>query len=133
MESWNLRFWTNVSWVAVCFTDLNPVSKPNQKSSQRDLKFLDAFFVCFVVIFLCVISWIVLLAYDTKTIHEGTRTITKKQEEESPQTLISDFCSILAKDLLTFSLPDIVRLVLRRLETQESKLSDLKGSETSVI
>ena len=70
------------------------------------------------------IWWIVLLAYNKKTIHEGTRTITKKHEEESLQTLMLDFCSILAKDLLTFSLSDIVRIVLRRLETQESSISD---------
>jgi len=63
------------------------------------------------VIFLRVIWWIVLLAYNKKTIHEGTRTIRKKHEEESLQTLMLDFCSILAKDLLTFSLPEIVRLV----------------------
>ena len=80
-------------------------------------------FVCFVVIFLRVISWIVLLAYNKKTIHEGTRTNRKKHEEESRQTLMLDFCSIPAKDLLTFSLPDIVRLVLRRLEIQESNLA----------
>ena len=81
--------------------------------------------MCFVVIFLRVIWWIVLLAYNTKTGHEGTRTIRKKHEEESLQTLMLDFCSILANDLF-ISLLDIVRLVLRRLEIQESNRIDAK-------
>jgi len=55
------------------------------------------------VIFLRVIWWIVLLAYNKKAIHEGTGTIRKKHEEESLQTLMLDFCSILAKDLFIFA------------------------------
>ena len=72
--------------------------QPLEKAAQilvAPLKFLATFLVCFLVIFLRVIWWIVLLAYNKKTIHEGTRTIPKKHEEESPQTLI---LSILAKD-----------------------------------
>src|SRR5437660_4298003 len=60
--------------------------QPLEKAAQilvAPLKFLATFFVCFLVIFLRVIWWIVLLAYNKKTIHEGTRTITKKHEEES--------------------------------------------------
>ena len=55
------------------------------EGSQRGFEISGRLFRVFRVIFLRVIWWIVLLAYNTKTIHEGTRTITKKHEEQSLQ------------------------------------------------
>src|SRR5437588_10634756 len=70
-------------------------------------------FRVFRVILLRVIWWILLLAYNKKTIHEGTRTITKKHEQESLRNSDVGLGLILLKDLssLTLPLPEIIRLI----------------------